>query len=325
LRHSVWGLKAAFALICAALCWELIARNLVFFEPADIVLSGLGHIHPAGWELHSSEGFSRTWFDGNGLRGRIPPQRPHIVILAIGSSYTEADQVSDDETYCAKLQASLSSHGMDVWVANAGKNGGSPARYVAVATWYKANLHPDRVVVQLDQRDFLSQLLNSSQEYYLELGDREPVLKSKVTDTKPRLGIRSMNSSLYTLAMAKVNDRQAANSPQKTPPTSQLHALVQWTVANLKKAYADPILVYTPAINYFADSPPNPVEDMLQRECLVEGIRLVNVRQKIEDTFKSTGLVSHGFSNTVPGEGHMNSLGHTIIADQLAQVLLAER
>jgi len=39
------------------------------------------------------------------------------------------------------------------------------------------------------------------------------------------------------------------------------------------------------------------------------------------DYFHQTGVLPHGFPNTTPGTGHINAIGHRLLAEQLSKTL----
>lgn len=53
--------------------------------------------------------------------------------------------------------------------------------------------------------------------------------------------------------------------------------------------------------------------------CENNGIKVVDVTNSMVDYYKTNFEFSYGFSNTVPGEGHLNKTGHRIIAEELYQ------
>jgi hypothetical protein len=336
--------KAAAALICAAVLWEMIARSLIASIVWVSYTPALGHFHAKGTTLITNEGFARSSYDETGYRGGLPEIRPKHVILAIGDSLTEAAQVPDSDTFCAQAASILRKSGIDAYVANAGFAGGSPSRYVAVAPWYTAHLHPERVIVQLDQGDFVSDLPNQTGDFWimptskgfrllpaphrsgpfekLEASHIPAWAKSAIKSTSP--------TSLLQLALnAATGAVQEAGGPASGTTSDKQVSFtpyVQWSVEALKNAYKDPILLFLPDIDYFKpEQPTTPEEAALILICKQDGVTLIDMRSTFLSYFEQTGQCASGFSNTLPGEGHMNSLGHRLVAQALVSALRVGR
>ena len=53
--------------------------------------------------------------------------------------------------------------------------------------------------------------------------------------------------------------------------------------------------------------------------CENNGIKVIDVTKPMIDCYKTNFNFSYGFSNTAPGEGHLNKTGHRIIAEEVYQ------
>lgn len=49
--------------------------------------------------------------------------------------------------------------------------------------------------------------------------------------------------------------------------------------------------------------------------CETNGLKVIDVSPDMVDEYKNSFEVSYGFSNSAPGEGHLNKTGHRIVAD----------
>lgn len=169
-RRLLFVGKACAALLCAWIAWEILLELAVLKSPRHLVHPQLGMIFERGRYLQSAEGFCNTRINSLGMRyGEIAPKAGGAYrIMALGDSYTEGFQVSDDTTFCALLQRQLAqATGRKVEVVNAGREGGSPVDYVELAGFYDRLLQPDYVIIQLNERDFTHDLFNATQSYYL--------------------------------------------------------------------------------------------------------------------------------------------------------------
>lgn len=331
--------KALAALICAAGIWEIIARVGI----ASIVWlrydHALGHVHIAGTTVVTNEGFARSTYDKEGYRSGLPAIRPRHLLLAVGDSLTEAAQVADSETFCQQANKQFSDAHQDVFLANAGLAGGCPARYVAIASWYRQHLQPERVIVQLDEGDFASDLPNKVGDFFIDpvaggfnlkeaphrFGIFERLDSSKLPEWAKSAVKAYAPTSLLQLSINAAAGGQQENAVISPAPSNEGNTLfpyVKWSVQALKQAYGDPILLYLPDIDYFDLGKPMPPEESeLADLCRQEGVTLLDMRRTFVETFLRTGRCASGFSNTEPGEGHLNAFGHFQVAQALVHLL----
>ena len=55
--------------------------------------------------------------------------------------------------------------------------------------------------------------------------------------------------------------------------------------------------------------------------CEAKGLKVIDVSSNMIDEYKDTYQLSYGFSNSVPGEGHMNKTGHRIVAETVYEFI----
>ncbi|MEP7076300.1 MAG: hypothetical protein ABI878_10865 [Acidobacteriota bacterium] len=89
-------------------------------------------------------------------------------------------------------------------------------------------------------------------------------------------------------------------------------------VRALRAAYgANLIVVYVPEINATSGEEPEPIDKILQSICSIEGVGYVSVRDAMMQRRRSRNELPEGFRNTLPGTGHLNSLGHEIVGEEV--------
>lgn len=333
------------ALVLCLVTWEIIARNFIFIGLQPRLLPD-GSQYYVGKSVKSQEGYSRFEFSEDGYRLPLPPKDVEPRVLVIGDSFTQSAQVSDEETYVVQTQKNLDSMGVTAALWNAGSAGLSPPAYIGVATHFRETLKPSWAVVQLNTIDFRNDRKDKSRVYWAEPEGDSFVLKHNAKNATGVLGPKALRKIPGALAALKTAtqfslgqtfvekltakpDEQAHGGPKSRPDPAEVQkeeetvaAYVRWSVQELKKAYGNLVILYVPTINYFdlKEAPPKD-ETTLEAVCREEGVPLVNPRSAYLEEFKETGRPSHGFSNTTPGVGHLNSTGNRLLGQELAKAL----
>ncbi|MFK8184636.1 MAG: SGNH/GDSL hydrolase family protein [Phormidesmis sp.] len=238
-------------------------------------------------------------------------------------------------------------------VINAGKPSASPAGYLFAADFHKQTFVPDATVIQLTEHDFTMDMGSDASEFYLEKseeatsGDRAYEIKQneafgsadplaqKVIARVPGL------DSLLTLSTLRIGGRNlsAALSPTPSPedvetPISVAEsariqaedaAMIDWTLQQLSQTFPNVVIVFIPAMNYQDAGPTSSVprnadiEAKLTEAAAAQDIPFINMRQDFREHYAREGTHLKGFSNTLPGEGHLNSRGHQLVTRRLIE------
>ena len=336
-----WATSLLVALACSIAVWELFSRNFLFYDAERRVFPD-GSQYAVGWNVRWKEGYSRLTFSDEGYRLPLPPKGRKHNVLVMGDSFTQAAQVSDEETFVMQTQRNLDEQGGDAAVWNAGSSGLSPSAYIGVAPQYREMLNPDTTVIQLNTLDFREDRIDKSRVYWVEdTGDDFKLQKNKDNATGalgpkklqkipgfvPAFGLLRKSSLFQTVLANASKGPEAPKGKQvkkgvKVSDEQVVARYVRWAVTEMNKAYPGLVLVYVPTIDYYdlTAKPPSD-EPGLERVCQEMGVPLINLRSSYIDHYRRTGEVPHGFSNTTPGAGHINALGHRILGAELAAKL----
>jgi len=324
------ALKALLALVCALIVWELILENTNTLKPGAVNHPVLGRIYQPGLLVNGTEGYSRTHFNSLGMRGsaigdKVPGEQRFLIL---GDSFTEAVQVSDEQMYATVIERLLSAEsGQPVRAINGGRSNASPAYYLHLANYYQTTLKPDRVVIQLNDGDFIKDLLDTKLPFYVArtsdgFETRSNYQSVSFPALRPLLELSISRVAFLNLkGMFAKGERPEGEIPQAKPGFDYA-PLVNWTIQELKARYQRPILLYIPFINYLeAEQRPSEIEVLVTEAAKSAGLDFVNMRTDFLDRYRTTWDVPTGFNNTKPGMGHMNSVGHELVARRLAPLL----
>ncbi len=334
-QKLVWCFKAALAFLLALLVWEILLSQFVLQKPTSRTHSILGRIYGQGLYVQGKEGYGRTVLNELGLRSpaletALPSEQR---VLVLGDSFTQAMQVSDEVAFPKHLNDLL---GDNTQVINSGREGASPADYIALAEFNEEIFQPNTVIVQLNEPDFTKDLLAKSQTFYYEKTAQGYTLqKNKNAISSNALASRFaslqgvLNFSVTRLALERVQGLRAGQAaPSVSAPDTDKWgdgSLERFTVQELKRVYKTPILLYIPEMDYFSEdyAKPHPTEQYLAEAASEAGVTFISLLPDFVEVYNTEHKTAHGFSNTRPGMGHINALGHEIAAERLAEALVS--
>ncbi len=334
-QHPIGNiLRIMFAALLALAVWEVILENCVLREPGGASSPVLGRILKPGIYVQGTEGYCRTRMNSLGMRGPEigPKSSTEYRILMLGDSFTEALQVSDDKTFGHLLQVSLTRKtGRDIKVVNAGRNGASPAYYIHLADFYNSSMKPDHVIVQINDEDFTKEIMdNNTREFYVkkdgdcyltETGFKDyyiwqmfPPLKV----IKPFVAFSTFKIALDKIPMMLDRHmRKTASAGQDGPAAVPCDDIIDWTVKTLKSDYPNISILYL-TLNKSESN----VESLLKMAVNKYKVDFVNMRLDFSDYYMLNIQPVNGFDNTMPGEGHINEIGHAIVGERMVDYFM---
>jgi hypothetical protein len=107
--------------------------------------------------------------------------------------------------------------------------------------------------------------------------------------------------------------------------SEQLELLPGAVVRALAAAYGPRLaLVYLAEVRLSGDTAITPIEERLLAACRAESVRCASTRD-VMVAARSNGHIARGFTNTTPGNGHLNAFGHALAADVIWRLLRAPR
>jgi len=277
-----------------------------------------------------------TRMNSIGIRAAEPGPTPTGArrVLFLGDSFTQAIQVGDKSTFVNRVAAALSADGSPVQAINAGVSGASPAFYITEADWYRKNYPSDVVVVQLSAPDFGPELTNPSRTAYINGTGSELQAIRKVSNESGfaiaqrfpilREARRVLELPVVALALTTLRTSDApGDEPEKSSePTVAPVSTVDWVIASLNQHYPNLVILWVPEIDYWnLSASPSSAEKDVADACSKLGVPFVNPRSDFVETMRTSARPAVGFANTQPGLGHMNDLGHAIVAGRLVPVI----
>jgi lysophospholipase L1-like esterase len=330
-RLAISLLSFVLAFFVALVAWNFALGQLVGRHPGWKQHPQMGRVMKPGTLVFADEGFSRTSINSLGMRnGEIGPKTPgRTRVLCLGDSFTAGVNVPDGVNFVDQLRGRL---GARYDLINAGRDGANPAYYVGLGPFYREKFSPDIVLVEITPLNLRVQMTSPESNFYVEQSgwDYRIVRNTKFVSNNPLTRRFPQFNSLISVPAVKIGIenvsrmlKPAADSkgdPKAKPKASA--ELCKWTVRSLHEQYPRLVLVYMGSPNYYDSiSTPDEVADGLRSEASRLRVPFVEMGPKFRAHFDATKEMSHGFSNSEPGTGHINGTGHRLVAEAIAAII----
>jgi len=331
--------SSLIGVVCALLAMEIALRPFV-----------AGWNYPAGpiREIRQyAEGVATSHFIPDGLSpygwrltgNPFLPNAPEGLILA--DSHGIAEAIPDNATMASVIEGLSRSSGHPLNVAMYGWYGSAAPTYVAVSNAMLEKWNPQWVAVLLTVDDLKAQpLYGIGDAWYwqmkvkpdcsIELVDvRPPTPTGKWEELRQLIGRSTLalavrRRSVLIASAGQVAPTSARNeSDEKTKDLeADIARVPRASVRALKEAYGSRlVLVYMPYCNVTCTSEPDSVESELLMVCQTEGVRCISMRSAMLSARDQAGQFYRGFHNTKPDEGHLNKVGHQIVAEEIWRIV----
>jgi hypothetical protein len=326
--------------VIALLVFECLIRTFIYSPHPAAHDPAFGWVLPAGTSyLDGTEGFGRVHLNLQGVRGRELPStdnRGVRRIAVLGDSFSQAAQVDDDQTFCARLEAQLSRRlHQEVWIGNCGRGSLAAADYLGDLPVWERRLHPELVLILFSPGDFrigvhrplvdLTARHDPSAAHGSRLISQPP---GKAIGASGPLRLLFGCSSLACYGYVRL--RKTSRTGTEEEPKSSM-AAVTATVAQMQEYFAclqaiarEPIAcAYINPCSPFDKPYQQEEEQRLQQATARLRIPFVATGPAFRRDFAHTGQPANGFlwSWRGPGRGHLNATGHQIVAEALAPMV----
>lgn len=331
LRRSAALWRTVLGVVLALVLFELLLRPF----PGQVLRFDTRPVHedrldaPVLTVPYHLEGFSTAHFTPSRARltgNAVVPGAPFVVL--VGDSYVEALQVQDEQTMGSVLERTSRSRQRPVNVRQYGFSGDSPAHYALMADEILETWKPQMVCVVVNADDFTQDALTNHWAEMKLHGNQPPTIsvadEGWSREMRVRITAKLQHSGLlYALAQRTVldilptfnrnppPDAKAASVEEAVDP-----AVIKATVQALKDAYGSHLmvlLIQNPGIS--GGTTPTRLETILSTSCAEQGVDCVMTREAFANLRDHRQELGFGFSNTLPGAGHINVVGHQLVGE----------
>ncbi len=240
----------------------------------------------------------------------------NIDVLLMGSSHFEGFNVLKDENVAAVLNRIC-----DKTVYNIAISEHTMLRCISnledALKKYKPN---EYVVIETMTVSFYDAEIENA----LNRENRLPTYSGMIMDV--------LQNMKYLKLVYHQYDNLKASSPKESKALNNealINELLEKAKITCEEYGVKMIIVFHPTLTYDNDNNVHALyntkdERILREFCEEKGIVFVNMEQEFIDCYKSSSKLPHGFSNTTPGNGHLNSTGHRLIAEKIKEVMGAQ-
>ena len=287
---------------------------------------------PAGWNpgsvlVHGTEGYSVTKVDQYGYLNPDGVLQENY-ILCMGSSHTQGKEVAQDKKYTALVNAHFSKGEGYLAAYNIACDGNFLPSLIqhfsaAVAAFPDAST----ITIEISNTDFSAKELGAAlqQVAYIEADN--------VVNQKQNLGMKGKLKNLVKeyipllhLMVSKWETAAAESKPSGSGTTANVlpTEAMQAAMQQLRMAFdGEIIFVYHPAVLLHADGTMScSYSDSFaefQKVCGENDIHVIDMGPIFLENYQQNNTLPYGFANTYPGNGHLNTTGHLLIAEALIQ------
>jgi hypothetical protein len=291
--------------------------------------------------MERTEGDGITHFLANGEAAT--PYQGGANIPVLGDSNTRALQVNDNQSYVSVAETMLRGKGIMVDLHNLGASGGTLADYTYWAPFVQSKYQPSIVVIQISVGDFWGTgsggyVMSNQGNYFIKNADGtlKVIHKSMLENYSLFRSIRSefaflgYGSDRLSLFLQIYKNGQASDTTDETQPSSSNYGLDQKLadyraqLNTLHTAFQGQRVIILGLPYYPLISGDQVVLEDNDYSLLLDQARRFGDWQVIDPlpAFQALWLQDHklprGFTNTVPGTGHMNVDGHALVGQLLA-------
>jgi len=258
-------------------------------------------------------------------------------VLVLGDSFTEALMTEDDRVFTAVAERLLAGAGMARPVLNAGRSGASVADYVAFAPRHLSRFNPAWTVVQVSDPDFGAEAWTNARAHFERTPSSDLAVTTNVAEDEGTLrrALRATRNWFALPGFVYRRWKELAQAQAAEPPLfragsarrsggdagglAETDYLVEKQLDALARAYAGRLTVlYLGTLEAGAPLRASDTEARVRAHCATRGIRLVSPRAAYPGLV-STGSSPFGYPDVPWNTGHLNDLGHRVVAERLAE------
>jgi len=275
------------------------------------------------------EGFSLVTRDHDERRLTANPWTAGADIgLILGDSHVDAQQVDDDQTMGSVIERAARASGARLNVCQYGWGAEGLAAYLGYGAELKARWQPAWTAIVVNQGDFgrnalggVAWRMNIDAAGDVQLTDR----RQPAATSGPRYWLRPVfrRSALLTVAQVRIKEiwqaaRAGGDAAADAAEPGELDVVVpKPALRDLKRLFGERLLlVYLPIVGVTTPPAAEPKEERFLAVCADEGLHCISLRAEM-NRLRDDHRLARGFANTLPGDGHLNVLGHRVAGDAI--------
>ncbi len=331
-----WFVAAVIAaIICNTLCFA-------FYDPCQELVrehgATTGYLLPDSHGVYGLEGYCIANIDSYGYVNRDMERSDDYYIVA-GASHTEGLFIPERLRYSDRLNDMLYDDGK-LHIINIGKSG----NYLSVVLQHLDGIlgeFPDAkgIIIETDSLAYDTKALYDSmiQAGYDPNETAGSILSSM--SLRSRLSIKAkqylpllrlLHKQYYTYRDSKKSEEAESDILDPDFWRSEYEGDFETALDDLmhfirSKTDKQVIILYHPAVRLMDDGSmrilTNNAESYYKKVCAANGIDFVDMTDTFLRAYNEEHIIPYGFSNTTPGDGHVNAAAHEMMAEELKKVI----
>ena len=344
LMHTVWHLIKKISGWLAAILIAVLICDLAcfaFYDPCqELTRHGgatTGYLLPNSHGVYGLEGYCIANIDPYGYVNRDMPRSDDYCVVA-GASHTEGLFIPAEARYSDLLNDAMYDDGK-LHVINIGKSG----NYFSVVLQHLDGIlgeFPDAkaLIIETDSLCYDTKALYDSmiQEGY-DPNETASALTGSMSGSgrlvikaKQALPLLRLIHKQYYTYLESIQEKSDSDILDPVFWKGEFDGDFETALDDLMKYIRSKtdmqiIILYHPAVKLEADGsmtfPTNNAEPYYEKICKDNGIDFVDMTPVFKKAYEEEHVIPYGFSNTTPGDGHMNKRAHQMIAEELDKVL----
>lgn len=323
-------------MFAVGLAFFLVSLLCIFYErPTGWYYTPNGP-SPAGWRpgstlIHGREGYGVVKVDKNGYLNPSG-QLQDRYILMMGSSHTQGKEVPAAKKYSVLVNNHFAKEENILHTYNIACDGnflpslimhfqaavqafpGADAITLEIST---VNFSTEELEAALQQVPYIPENSIFNQDQTAGIGTR---IKNTVKESLPLLSL--IKPKIEAAAQEKAKASEGIQTVPDQRDDVRHAAVLNQAMALIRSETDSPIIfIYHPRTQLNADGTVKLEYDetwpMFQEICTANEIAVIDMGTVFEQWYNEHRQLPYGFANTHPGAGHLNQVGHQLIADTL--------
>lgn len=286
---------------------------------------------PAIWNpdsvlIHGTEGYGIIRTDKNGYINS-EGELGESYVLCMGSSHTQGKEVPFGKNYASLINQHFSEKEGELAVYNISIDANFlPSLIKHFPAAVKAYPASSVITIEISDIDFSPEELEAAlnQVTYNDAENASTVIGNMDLVSRIKTMIKEY-FPLISLVKSKLETSSEKNSDSASVgeyDVKRASSALEKGIKLIRSQYdGEIIFIYHRQMNTVKDGKivleDEKLWDTLEKSCKENNIRLVDMRPVFLDYYENENVLSYGFSNTKPGNGHLNVTGHRLIAETL--------
>lgn len=279
--------------------------------------------------VHGTEGYGISVVDENGYLNPAGKLADRYVLM-MGASHTQGKEVSPRRRYSVLVNDWFSDGSGKLTAYNIASDGHFlPTQIQHFAAAMEAFPNAAAITIEIGSTDYSGQELHESRNQTV-YDPEDSALRFASLDTAAGLKMRVKESlpllNLYKRNLQTLREQTAEEADPESEERYDYATELDGALELIRSEFDGPIaFVYHPSTAIEQDGTLrldySRTWDTFCALCEKHQIDVIDTGPQFRKAYEDTRKLPYGFANTTPGEGHLNALGHEILAREIISYL----